>query len=88
MAPTFISTTTPPEAATLPTPSPSPLKVIPATHFAQQSQFYVDPQSTILVSKYQSSETGLTVVHVDLDSKSISAFFIILFLILQDSSVY
>ncbi|KAI8096963.1 Metalloenzyme, LuxS/M16 peptidase-like protein [Halteromyces radiatus] len=44
------------------------------TQFQLQCQFYVDPQSTILVSRYKSTQTGLTVVHVDLDSPLVSGF--------------
>lgn len=77
MAPTIASTITQTEQVLTPglaPPSFTPsmqAKSNPPTHFEQQNQFFVDPQSTILVSKYKSPTTGLTVVHVDLDSKSI-----------------
>ncbi|KAI8335048.1 Metalloenzyme, LuxS/M16 peptidase-like protein [Chlamydoabsidia padenii] len=79
MAPTITTTLSQTDPVVIPTPIPPSLATCfqqqtPLTHFEQQCQFFVDPQSTILVSKYKSPQTGLTVVHVNLDSPLVSGF--------------
>lgn len=35
----------------------------------KEFQLHADPQQTMLITKYRSLKTGLTVMHVDIDSK-------------------
>ncbi|ORX60422.1 hypothetical protein DM01DRAFT_1316969 [Hesseltinella vesiculosa] len=46
----------------------------PKPGFEKQCAFHVDPQETIQVTKYKSSITGLTVLHIDVESPLVSGF--------------
>ncbi|KAI8067548.1 Metalloenzyme, LuxS/M16 peptidase-like protein [Gongronella butleri] len=53
--------------------------------FQKQKAFHVDPQETIAVTKYKSHSTGLSVLHVDVESPLVSGFLALATEALDDS---
>ncbi|ORZ20228.1 Metalloenzyme, LuxS/M16 peptidase-like protein [Absidia repens] len=44
------------------------------TSIKKEFQLYADPQQTMLITKYKSNKTGLTVMHVDIDSPLVNGY--------------